>query len=451
VRICSLFFLALWFCYSVGAITFEEAVVAAYNGNKEWFVNQIEKKIADESLTQSKMLFLPNIYGRVSSSRAKAEAVQTSDGSYPYAIHNNQLLYREITTTARNSGKETDTSMEIGVSQNLFNGFATVNRVIASENYAKAAYHKLKSDEQQLIINVLNAYTSIWVGHQKVVALKKKEENLKKALDSKNSSLEAGMGTPSEVAQANANYQKAIYERIEAETELFSAESEFEKLTGLKADKNIELPDLKLQLPESLDTLINLAMSSNHSIKYKKLEEQAEVSNLDAAKGHLSPSCDLSLRAIRSLRKQKYNNSNNNYVASVEMNIPIFSNSLSSGNTYSAIAIADQKALKARFSAEDAILEIKKQCVVNWNKYISATAMIKSSRSAVKSAELSSESNLEENAMGMKSNTEVLVEENQLLEARINLANSRKQKMLSAAIIYALTGNLSLNSILKKK
>ncbi|MDR0677996.1 MAG: TolC family protein [Holosporaceae bacterium] len=439
------------FCYGTGATTFEEAVVAAYNSNKEWFVNQTEKRIVDETLTQSKMLFLPNVYGKVSSSRIKSEAVQTSDGSYPIAIQGNQLIYGDVTTTARSSSKETDTSMEIGVSQNLFNGFSTVNRVMASKNYAKAAYHKLRFEEQQLIINVLNTYTSIWVGRQKVVALKKKEENLKKALDSKDSSLEAGMGTPSEVAQASANYQKAIYERIEAETELFSAESEFEKLTGLKADKNIELPDLKFQLPENLDKLIGLAMSSNHNIKYKKFEEQAEVSNLNAARGNLSPTCDLSLRAIRSLRKQKYNNSNNNYVASLEVNVPIFSNSPSSGNTYSSIAIANQKALKARFSAEDIILETKKECVVYWNKYISANAMIKSSRSAVKSAELSSESNLEENAMGMKSNTEVLVEENQLLEARINLANSRKQKMLSAVVIYALTGNLSLNSVLKKK
>jgi outer membrane protein TolC len=444
-------FLVLGFCCGVQATKFEEAVVAAYNSNKEWFANQTEKKIADESFTQSKMLFLPNVYGRLSGSRIKSESVETADRSQLTAIQGNQLLYENRATTSQNSIKETDTSMEIGISQNLFSGFSTVNKVMASENYAKAAYHKLKFEEQRLIINVLNAHTSIWVGRQKVVALKKKEENLKKALDSKNSSLEAGMGTPSEVAQANANYQKAIYERIEAETELFSAESEFEKLTGLKADENIELPDLKFQLPETLGKLINLAMSSNHSIKYKKLEERAEISNLDATRGHLSPSCDLSLRAIRSLRKQKYNNSNNNYVASIEMNIPIFSNSPSSGNTYSAIAIANQKALKARFSAEDAILEIKKECIVNWNKYISANAMIKSSRSAVKSAELSSESNLEENAMGMKSNTEVLVEENQLLEARINLANSRKQKMLSAAVIYALTGNLSLGSILKKK
>jgi outer membrane protein TolC len=157
------------------------------------------------------------------------------------------------------------------------------------------------------------------------------------------------------------------------------------------------------------------------------------------------------LNADRALQKQRYNNSNNNFSATLTVDVPLFSNDPSQGNAHSAVEIANQHALKAKFTAEDTVLDVKKECVDNWNKYISAGAMIKACRSAVKSGELSTESNLEENAMGTKSNTEILVEENQLLDARINLANSRKQRIVSLMTIMALSGDLSLQTLFKKK
>jgi outer membrane protein len=284
---------------------------------------------------------------------------------------------------------------------------------------------------------------------QKVTALKKTEENLKKFLDSMNSMLEAGVKTASDVAEANANYQQAVYKRTAAESELFAEEANFEMLTGLRASENIELPDIKLPLPSSLDKLIAQSMSANHDLKRARFLERSAESKLRVARGKLSPTFDLVLRAGRNLTKEEFNNSKNTYSAVFQVDIPIFKNDANQGgNAYSSIAIANQEALKAKFSAEDALLQIKKECVVNWNKYISANAMIKTSRFAVKSAELTSESNLEEAALGTKSNVEIIDAENKLLDARINLANSRKEKALAALEIHALSGELSLRSLL---
>ena len=193
-------------------------------------------------------------------------------------------------------------------------------------------------------------------------------------------------------------------------------------------------------------------MTSNSSINMTKLQEQAALKNLSAVRGRLSPSCDASLTASRSLSKERTSyleedTGRNHYSASVSVTVPIFSNSNGS-NTYSQIEIANQEALKARFTAEDTVLKVKRECVVNWNKYKSAIAMIKASRSAVKSAELSSEGNIEETALGMKSNTDVWAKENNLLESRVNLAKSQKERIVAAVTLLFLTGDLSVNSIL---
>lgn len=415
----------------VEAITFEEALKAAFTNNPEWFTNQAEKQIAEERNTQAKMMFLPDIQASIKKSNIKSEM--------------NIPGYGKVTQN------EIHKNIGVSVSQNLFNGFATLNTARSTDNSAKAAFHKLKYDEQTLIVKVLEAYSGIWVGHQKVVALKKKAENLKTAMDAQISALEAGLSTQSEVSATTSSYQKAIYECINAETELSAAASEFAALTGLKSDDTLELPDFDDMIQhKKLDNLIKEALECNHSILYAKYSEKAAANKLDASRGKLLPSCAVNFHSGRSLPYpvQQYD-SQNSYTVSLEVTVPIFENR--NGNTYSEIAIANQDALKARFSAKNAILNVEKECVTNWNVNISADAMIKASRSAVKSAELASRSVQEESKMGVKSNTDVLTKENQLLESRVDLANSKKQKLISAIKLLALTGKLSLNYMLKKR
>lgn len=425
--------------FSVQALTLEEALVAAFLNNKEWAANKTDKNAADARFRQSVLAYLPSINGVISTSRERTDS-RNGNG------RNGDQYYHK--------SEATGTAARIELSQNLFNGFSTTNTMLAAKHSNNAAYHKLKSEEQSLVLNVVNAYTEIWFSRKKVEALKKMVANLENTLKAQQSSLEAGMSTPTDIAEADSKYQAAIYSVINAETELMTAESEFERLTGLKADNDMELPDFRFELPKSIDKLIARAMMSNSTINNAKLQEQATLKNLDAVRGRLSPSCDATLSASKRITKERKDGiikrpdeNPQHYSATVSVTIPVFSNSNGS-NTYSQIEVANQEALKAKFSAEDTVLKVKRDCIVNWNKYKSAVAMIEASRSAVKSAELSSEGDIEESALGLKSNTDIWARENNLLESRVNLAKSQKEKIMAAVTLLSLTGDLSVNSII---
>ena len=420
----------------VQAITLEDALIAAFLNNKEWAANKTDKNAAEARYKQAVLAFLPNVSGTVSATRERDDR------------HRKVSKFDVGTTNTETTG----TNMSLTVSQNIFSGFSTTNTMAAAEHSNNAAFHKLRSEEQTLVLNVVNAYTEIWFCRKRLDALKKMVENLKNTMQAQQSSFEAGMATPTDVAEAESKYQGAIYSMINSETELMTAEADFERLTGKQADDDMSLPDFPFELPKSLEKLMEKAMTSNSSINMTKLQEQAALKNLSAVRGRLSPSCDASLTASRSLSKERTSyveedTGRNHYSASLSVTVPIFSNSNGS-NTYSQIEIANQEALKARFTAEDTVLKVKRECVVNWNKYKSAIAMIKASRSAVKSAELSSEGNIEETALGMKSNTDVWAKENNLLESRVNLAKSQKERIVAAVTLLSLTGDLSVNSIL---
>lgn len=430
----------------------EEAIVSAYNNNAAWKASQAERSVAFEQYKQAEAIFLPTIDATLSTSRTGNEImdykrdktypiIKESDGNY-YAVPTEGELLR-----GRDISQKTQTQMALRLSQNLFRSFQDVNNVKSKKNSAKAAFHKLKKAEQDLIVNVVQIYTAVWAERQKLQAHEKKEQNLKKLYESQKICLAAGMATPADVAEAKAKYKTAVYEKVDAKTRVVEAEARFAYITGMEASKNIFIPNLTINLPENLEKLEKIALVSNQEILQERFADLAALNDLDKAKGELGPRCDLKLELGRNLNKPEnylgYTSHQNTYNAELSVTVPVFNM-----RNYSNVSIYSERAKQAKFASENKILEVKSDCQICWSAYKSAEAAISANRAAVESAEISSASNLDQTNLGMKSNTEFLDAETSLLNARINLANSIKGKIDAAIKLFALTGNLDLRSML---
>jgi len=446
------YFAVLSFGMVFGAygVDLEEAVISACSSNTLLESERASKRMADEQYKQAEAVFLPTLDASLSTSRV---GNQIKKSQYTFVEGTKPLV-----SSSRDNNKQTNTQMSLQFNQNLFNSFQDVSNSEAKKNYARAAFHKLKKAEQDLIVNVVKTYTEVWAERQKLQAHIKKEENLKKLYESQEICLSAGMSTPADVAEAESKYQTAVYERVDAETKVVEAEAKFRQITGLNADQKMFIPNLDIKLPKDLSQLESIALKSNQEILQEKFTDAAALNDLDAAKGALGPKCNLKLEAGRSLNKtdrddqfgdigRQYNvsthNSQNSYSAELSVTVPVFNMP-----NYANIGVYSERAKYAKFKALDKILEVKRNCQIYWRAYKSAEASIKASSTAVKSAEITSESNLDQANLGMKSNTEFLDVETSLLKARINLANSIKNKIDAMIELFALTGNLDLRSML---
>lgn len=451
--------------FGVHGVDLEEAIVSAYNNNVGWKASQAEKNAALEQYKHAEAAFLPTLDATFSAARegndvksynrreieksrlVLGNVINNTGGVDPDLATVSAIPYKEqFYEHNRNVSKQTQTQMALQLNQNLFNSFKDVNNVKAKKNLFRAAFHKLKKAEQDLIVSVVITYTEVWAARQKLQAHIQKEQNLKKLHESQEVCLSAGMATPADVAEAEAKYQTAVYERVDAETKVVEAEVKFRHITGLEAGKKMFIPNLNLKLPKDLDELEKIALRSNQEILRERFSNQAAENELDIAKGELGPKCDLTLRAGRILNKPDSfysRTSQNNYSAELSVKVPIFHM-----QNHANVGIYSEKAKQAKFVAEDKVLEIKKNCKIYWRAYKSAEASIKASSTAVKSAEITSESNLDQTNLGMKSNTEFLDAETSLLTARIHLADSIKNKIDAAIQLFALTGNLDLRSML---
>ena len=435
--------------FGVHGVDLEEAVVSAYFCNTLLESERASKRMADEQYKQAEAMFLPTLNASLSASRTGSDQSGYIKET-GYGIGNYRGLPVVIPAESykynRNVSKQTRTQMALQFHQNLFNSFQNVENSKAKKNLARASFHKLKKAEQDLIVSVVKTYTAVWAERQKLQAYMKKEENLKKLYESQEICLSAGMSTPADVAEAESKYQTAVYERVDAETKVIEAEAQFKQITGLDADPKMFIPNLNIKLPENLDQLEKIALRSNQEILQEKFIAASALNDLDVARGALGPKCDLKLEAGRNLNKTENlygRTSQNVYNAELSVTVPVFNMP-----NYANIGVHSERAKYAEFKSKDKILEIKRNCKIYWRAYKSAEASIKASSTAVKSAEITSESNLDQANLGMKSNTEFLDVETSLLTARINLAKSIKNKIDAMIELFALTGNLDLRSML---
>lgn len=437
--------LAFGVVFGAHGIDLEEAIVSACSSNTLLESERANKRMADEQYKQAEAMFLPTLSASLTASRIGTDKSGYAKELKSLNVERGVGLV-ETYKHSRDVSKQTSTQMGLQFHQNLFNSLRDVNNSKAKKNTVRASFHRMKKAERDLIVNVVKTYTEVWAERQKLEAHIKKEENLKKLYESQDICLSAGMSTPADVAEAESKYQNAVYERVDAKTRVIEAEAKFRQITGLDADQKMFIPNLDIKLPKDLSQLESIALRSNQEILEEKFNAASAVNDLDVARGALGPKCDLKLEAGHNLNKteNRYGRSSQNiYSAELSVTVPIFNMP-----NYANIGAYSERAKAAQFKSMDKILEVKRKCRTSWRAYKSAEASIKASSTAVKSAEITSESNLDQANLGMKSNTEFLDAEASLLTARINLAKSIKNKVDAMMDLFALTGNLDLRSML---
>ena len=416
-------------------VNLQDAMRAALKNNAGYAISKIDNKMAGLARTNAYAVFAPNI--DIMASTSKTENSSEYRSSDPDSYYS-----------------ESDTSLELVGQLNLFHGFTTVNNLKSKTASKNAAKWKLDSETANLIYSVTESIVNLWYAHEDFKSAEVKKDNLFKELQAQRNSFKAGAATKFDVAKAEANYEQAVYEADVAKLSILSAEAEFTKLTGEQASDLVELPDFDAKMPGSNVELEKIALVSNTNVLEAKETERAANYDLKVSRGRLAPRVDLTAKGgIQNVSKHSYPDDgrqggyHNKRSVSLQMTIPVLSSNESSGNAFCNISMANENAKKAAMNVKNVIVNMKKECSVSYNNYITAMSMIKASESAVKSAKIGAEGDRQESALGLKSNTETLVRENQMYDSKKSLARSKAQLVLAKAAMLRLMGKLNLKLI----
>lgn len=403
------------------ALSLEDALAAAYVGNPELEAQRASVRATDEQVPQALSGWRPRV--QVDGSIGHQSTSYSNGG---------QTLYTQPRT------------VQVGLVQPLFRGFRTVNQTSAAENTVLAARSQLTSVEQQILLNVVEAYMNVLRDEAVLELNENNVQVLTRQLDATRDRFRVGEITRTDVSQAEARLAGAVAGRIGAESTLNTTRATFERIVGLPA-KGLETPASMPAVPESLDQAVELAIAAQPQVLAAEYQAEAALDSVDVVWGELLPTVNLEAGMTEAWDSSASTNGLRTESTSVlaTVTVPLYQ----SGAVYSRMRQAKHTAGQRRLQVDQAKLAAREAAIQAWDSYKAAQAQIKSITSQVDAANVALEGVQREAQVGARTVLDVLDAEQELLDARVNLVRAQRNDRVAAYSLLSAVGNLTAGAL----
>src|SRR5579871_3950372 len=148
------------------ADTLNGALINAYQNNPQLNSQRAVVRETDESVPQALSGYKPTVTATLSTSQAYTSTVSKLTTASPVSVAGQRVvLPQQPCLTApcypRSDFESQPSAAGLTVTQNLFNGFQTANRVRQAESNTSAAREALRVAEQTVLLNAATAYMDL--------------------------------------------------------------------------------------------------------------------------------------------------------------------------------------------------------------------------------------------------------------------------------------------------
>ncbi|PWL18246.1 transporter [Falsochrobactrum shanghaiense] len=391
--------------------TLNGALAKAYQNNATLNSSRAGVRIEDENVAIAKSGFRPQITGSYNVGRSKAP---TSD--------------------ARTTG-----TFGIQLNQTLFDGFQTKNNVAAAETQVHAQRENLRNDEQNTLLQAVQAYMDVYQLRQIAALRDKNLAAMNEQVRASRARLEVGEGTRTDVAQADAQRSTALAELNAARANVKSAEATYLQVIGAQPGK-LSTASAARNLPRSPDDAYSSALASHPGIVATKYAVNAQGYNVKAREGALLPNVGLTASASH-LDTYAGTNAGDGNSASVgvAVNIPIYTG----GRTSAQIRQAKEQLGQARIQVDIVQDQVRQAISSAWSQLESARASVSANRDAVAAARLALDGVIEERNVGQRTTLDVLNAQNDLITVQIALVMAEHDVVVASYALLNATGRMT--------
>ena len=409
-----LFFIFL--ASNLNALNIDEAI-------KSTILNNPKVKIAIEKLTESKEL-MSYAYGS-----KKPTLTSTISGTYANADKN--------TSTASTTPETLTDKYQLTLSQNLYDAGYNELEIARSKILFNDEVIQFKITLQSLILEAIEGYLTVINYEKSLEANQKNYDSVSKAFEETKTRFDLGSATLYDLQNAEASFAIASSNLFAAEQNVQISNKSFKRVVGLQA---INLEDqLNINNLVNLSNTIETAMDQNLHLLLAKSDIENKKILLLKEKKSKKPSLDISGTAEYS-DSGRFDSGTKLTQGSVALTltIPLYQKDQDNSN----IRKYHSQILQSEIYLEDFRADI---LILIYNTYkdlqISESNM-SSNQIVIQSIETSLNSLNEEYNIGTKTITDLVNEEEKLLNANVNYLNSKKNYLTNYFKLKSLDGSL---------
>ena len=401
---------------NLNALNIDEAI-------KSTILNNPKVKIAIEKLTESKEL-MSYAYGS-----KKPTLTSTISGTYANADKN--------TSTASTTPETLTDKYQLTLSQNLYDAGYNELEIARSKILFNDEVIQFKITLQSLILEAIEGYLTVINYEKSLEANQKNYDSVSKAFEEIKTRFDLGSATLYDLQNAEASFAIASSNLFAAEQNVQISNKSFKRVVGLQA---INLEDqLNINNLVNLSNTIETAMDQNLNLLLAKSDIENKKILLLKEKKSKKPSLDISGTAeySDSGRVDSGTELTQGSVA-LTLTIPLYQKDQDNSN----IRKYHSQILQSEIYLEDFREDI---LILIYNTYkdlqISESNM-SSNQIVIQSIETSLNSLNEEYNIGTKTITDLVNEEEKLLNANVNYLNSKKNYLTNYFKLKSLDGSL---------
>ncbi len=409
-----LFFIFL--ASNLNALNIDEAI-------KSTILNNPKVKIAIEKLTESKEL-MSYAYGS-----KKPTLTSTISGTYANADKN--------TSTASTTPETLTDKYQLTVSQNLYDAGYNELEIARSKILFNDEVIQFKITLQSLILEAIEGYLTVINYEKSLEANQKNYDSVSKAFEETKTRFDIGSATLYDLQNAEASFAIASSNLFAAEQNVQISNKSFKRVVGLQAI-NLEdvlninnLVNLSNTIETAMDQNLNLLLAIN-DIENKKIlllkEKKSKKPNLD-----ISGTAEYS----DSGRVDSGTKLTEGSVA-LTLTIPLYQKDQDNSN----IRKYHSQILQSEIYLEDFRADILILIYNTYKDFQISESNMSTNQIVIQSIETSLNSLKEEYNIGTKTITDLVNEEEKLLNANVNYLNSKKNFITNYFKLKSLDGSL---------
>ena len=404
--------------------TLEETLVQAYQFNPSLEAERAKLRAMDE-----------NVALALSHWRPKIEATTSIGKTYQ----------RIPAQKAYNTDDYVDNTMAYGVqvTQPIFRGFRTLSETEAARKQVKSGRAQLLATEQKFLFDVSKAFLDVIRDEYILKADRENENVLRKKLQETKVRARKGDLTQTDVKQAESRLARAEVSRLETENSLSSNRATFKRLVGRWPEK-LSMPNLDFKEGENVEEILRQAEARNPSVVAAKYSLDQADAQIDENKGSLLPELNLVGSSSRNYGESvsipgRYDTTN----VMLQLKIPLYE----AGADHAQVRAAQQSSVQRRMELEDMRNQVRELAYKSWQGLQTTKAAIKADELQIEAAKKALEGVKIQAQVGTRTTLDELNAEQELLEARTDLARAEHDKALAVLQLKLAVGVLTAEAL----
>ncbi|WP_297804966.1 TolC family outer membrane protein [uncultured Brevundimonas sp.] len=431
------------------AESLRDAVALAYRTNPTLLAQRANQRALDETTVQARAGLRPTISvsGGANYQHTDSDRVVMTSPSTIIPIDTNGDGIADATgtipgtTTVTGGSRETDSlNANVQLSQTIWSGGRTTNAIKAADANILAGRENLRSVEQGVMLNVIQAYADVL---RDMEILRVRQENLqvlRRQLEESNARFEVGEITRTDVAQSEARLAQSESDLAQAQAQLSVSRASYATYVG-QSPSNLEaLPPLP-NVPSDFDLALDTALANNPAILGAQYELQAAEANVAAARAEYRPTARLT--ASYGGTSNEFTNAdlsaNTSFSAGAQVSVPLFTGGLNR----SRVAQALERANAAQINIEGQRRSVLQAVSSAYAQALSARSSLEAGEQAVRAASVAAEGVRQEAQVGLRTTLDVLNQEVELRSAQVALASARRNYYVAQAQLLSAMGGLT--------